>query len=96
MANSGWLGVWTVWEPNALDGLDTIFAGTSGHDQPGGLCPSGFCGDRIRLEANIDYDKPGRLVSGAARRRAEVLIDPYQYRVAGKSFSSPADGSHPS
>ena len=26
VANSGLLGVWTVWEPNALDGRDAAFA----------------------------------------------------------------------
>jgi DNA-binding CsgD family transcriptional regulator len=88
VANSGWLGVWTVWEPNALDGLDTIFAGTSGHDQTGRFVPFWHrYGGRIRLEANIDYDKPeADWYLAPARRRAEVLIDPYQYRVAGKEL----------
>ena len=39
LANSRLLGVWTVWEPNALDGRDRLYAGTSGHDMSGRFVP---------------------------------------------------------
>jgi DNA-binding CsgD family transcriptional regulator len=88
VANSGLLGVWTVWEPNALDGRDAMFADAPGHDQSGRFVPFWHrYGGRIRLEANIDYDKPGAdWYFAPTRRRAEVLIDPYEYRVAGKNL----------
>ncbi|HEY5706958.1 MAG TPA: LuxR C-terminal-related transcriptional regulator [Terrimicrobiaceae bacterium] len=88
VANSGLLGVWTVWEPNALDGRDGAFAGTPGHDQSGRFVPFWHrYGGQIRLEANIDYDKPGAdWYIAPARRKAEVLIDPYEYPVAGKNL----------
>jgi DNA-binding CsgD family transcriptional regulator len=87
-ANSGLLGVWTVWEPDALDGLDAIFAGAPGHDQSGRFVPFWHRhGGRIQLEANIDYDKPDAdWYVSPTRRRAEVLIDPYEYRVAGENL----------
>jgi DNA-binding CsgD family transcriptional regulator len=86
--NPGWLGVWTVWEPDALDGLDALFAGAPGHDQSGRFVPFWHRhGGRIQLEANIDYDKPDAdWYIAPTRRKAEVLIDPYEYRVAGKNL----------
>ena len=51
-------------------------------------CRSGIAsGGRIQLEANIDYDKPDAdWYFAPTRRKAEVLIDPYEYRVAGKNL----------
>ena len=73
VANSGLLGVWTVWEPDALDGRDAMFAGAPGHDQSGRFVPFWHrYGGRIRLEANIDYDKPERRLvfrANAAEKR---------------------------
>jgi DNA-binding CsgD family transcriptional regulator len=87
-ANPGLLGVWTVWEPDALDGLDAVFAGAPGHDESGRFVPFWHRhGGRIQLEANIDYDKPDAdWYVAPTRRKAEVLIDPYEYRVAGKNL----------
>jgi DNA-binding CsgD family transcriptional regulator len=88
LANSGLLGVWTVWEPNALDGRDKIYAGAPGHDMSGRFVPFWHrYGGEIRLEANIDYDKPDSdWYFTPTRRRAEVVIDPYEYPVAGKNL----------
>ena len=88
LANSRLLGVWTVWEPNALDGRDRLYAGTSGHDMSGRFVPFWHrYGGQIRLEANIDYDKPeSEWYFAPTRRRAEVVIDPYEYPVAGKTL----------
>ena len=88
VANPGLLGIWTVWEPDALDGRDAMFAGAPGHDQSGRFVPFWHrYGGQIQLEANIDYDKPGAdWYFAPARRKAEVLIDPYEYRVAGKNL----------
>lgn len=88
VANSGLLGVWTVWEPNALDGRDAAFAGAPGHDQSGRFVPFWHrYGGPIQLEANIDYDKPDSdWYFAPTRRRAEVLTDPYEYRVAGENL----------
>ena len=88
VANPGLLGVWTVWEPDALDGRDAMFAGAPGHDQSGRFVPFWHrYGGRIQLEANIDYDKPDAdWYFAPARRKSEVLIDPYEYRVGGKDL----------
>ena len=88
LANPHLLGVWTVWEPNALDGRDRLYAGTPGHDMSGRFVPFWHrYGGKVRLEANIDYDKPGsEWYFAPARRREEVVIDPYEYPVAGKTL----------
>ena len=88
VANPCLLGVWTVWEPDALDGRDAMFAGAPGHDHSGRFVPFWHrYGGRIQLQANIDYDKPDAdWYFTPSRRKAEVLIDPYEYRVAGKNL----------
>lgn len=85
--NSQYLGVWSVWEPNALDGRDDEFAGAPGHDATGRFIP--FWNRAlgvIQHEPNIGYDVPGygdwyRI---PIRRRTETVIDPYEYHFAGK------------
>jgi DNA-binding CsgD family transcriptional regulator len=88
LANPGLLGVWTVWEPDALDGRDALFAGAPGHDQSGRFVPLWHRhGGKVQLEANTDYDEPhAEWYWAPTRQGAEVLIDPYEYRVAGNKL----------
>ncbi|MGV7930399.1 MAG: methyl-accepting chemotaxis protein [Spirochaetota bacterium] len=85
--NPEFLGVWTCWEPNALDGKDAAFALTPGHDRTGRFIPYWNRGTgRIQLEPLVDYEKPGPgdyylLAKNSGR---EVVLDPYSYQVAGK------------
>lgn len=37
--NSGFLGVWTGWEPDAFDGKDAEYVDKPGHDQSGRFVP---------------------------------------------------------
>src|SRR5258705_3120968 len=76
MANSGLLGVWTVWEPDALDGRDKFYVGAMGHDKSGRFVPFWHrYGGEIQLETNIDYDKPDSdWYFAPARRGIEVVI----------------------
>lgn len=86
LANPCVLGVWSVWEPNALDGRDTEFAGALGHDTSGRFVPLWHRhGGKIQLEPNTNYDQPeAEWYFAASRRRREVVIDPYEYPVGGK------------
>jgi DNA-binding CsgD family transcriptional regulator len=80
-------GVWTIWEPNALDGRDCDFANHEGHDASGRYAPlwkrtrSG-----LRLEPNVGYCEPGvgdyYLIP--IQKQREVTLAPYNYQ--------PADG----
>ena len=86
--NPEFLGVWTCWEPNALDGNDRVFALTPGHDRTGRFIPYWNRGaGRIQLEPLVDYEKPGPGDYYLLARNSgqEVVLDPYSYEVAGKS-----------
>ncbi len=85
--NPGFIGVWTVWEPNALDGNDAEFAGKEGHDSTGRFIPYWYRSDgTIGSEALVDYDTPGNgdyyLLS--QQTGEETILEPYFYSVGGK------------
>ncbi len=85
--NPGFLGVWTCWEPNALDGKDTEFINAKGHDHTGRYVPYWYRGSgSIALEALIGYDVPGDgdyyLI--ARNTGVETILDPYAYEIDGK------------
>ncbi|HSJ02885.1 MAG: LuxR C-terminal-related transcriptional regulator [Verrucomicrobium sp.] len=82
-----YLGVWTVWEPNALDGRDLDYANAPGHDVTGRFIPLwNRASGRIQLEPNTNYDTPGTgdwyLVPTRCGR--ETVMDPYEFPVSGK------------
>ncbi|MCX7730453.1 MAG: methyl-accepting chemotaxis protein, partial [Candidatus Caldatribacterium sp.] len=85
--NESFLGVWACFEPNALDGRDAEFRGTEGHDDTGRFIPYLYReGGDIHLEPLHDYETPGAgdyyLLARESGR--EVLLEPYEYEVAGK------------
>ena len=87
--NAGWLGAYTLWEPNAFDGRDAEFRGAPCHDPSGRYVPYWVrSGGKVTCEANKDYDKPGigdyYIVPMQTGRTA--LIDPYAYPVDGKEL----------
>lgn len=86
-ANPNLLGVWSGWEPNALDNRDGEFAGKDLHDQSGRYVPYWFrSGGAIKREVLIGYDKPGDgdyYLQPKTLDRA-VAVEPYIYPVAGK------------
>lgn len=85
--NPQYLGVWSVWEPNALDGRDCDFANSPGHDRTGRFIPVwNRSGGTMHVEPNIGYDVPGYgdwyLVP--MQRRAETVMDPYEFPFLGR------------
>ncbi len=85
--NPSFLGVWTCWEPEALDGKDKTHAGKPGHDATGRYVPYWNRGSGgIAVEPLLDYDKEGAgdyyLLS--LRSGQETILDPYKYPVGGK------------
>ena len=85
--NPGYLGVWTVWEPNAFDGKDTDFAGKPAHDASGRYIPYWNRGSTgIAVEALMDYEKPGIGNYNLLARESgqETLLEPYAYKIGDK------------
>ena len=75
-------------EPNALDGLDADYVNTPGHDGSGRFVAYwNRAAGTIALEPLADYDKPGMNDWYELPRRAlaDVMMEPYDYRVSGKT-----------
>jgi len=85
--NPQYCGVWTVWEPNALDGRDREFANAPGHDGSGRYIPFwNRGGGRIHLEPNLGYDIPGigDWYLLPRQRGAETVLDLYEFPFDGR------------
>ena len=88
--NPSMIGIWSGWEPNAIDGRDADFAGKAGNDDHGRYAnyvvryPDG-----IRSEPLQGYDGASALDYYALPRRtlAESVIEPYGYQQADRSMT---------
>ncbi len=87
--NPDFLGVWTCWEPDALDGKDSAFSDTRGHDSTGRFIPYWFrVKDTISLDPLRGYDIPGEgdYYLLAMKTGKEVIMEPYFYEVEDKKI----------
>lgn len=88
MENPDFLGVYTLWEPNAFDGLDSQFVNTNGTDSTGRFISYWVRGanNSIKLDALADYETEGagEYYLCTKRSKIECLIDPYLYSIEGK------------
>jgi len=86
--NPQFIGVYTLWEPDAFDGLDAECAGTEGHDQTGRFIPywSRSATGQIQVEPLVDYEieGPGDYYQLPKKTGKECIIDPYVYPVQGE------------
>ncbi|MBQ0051351.1 MAG: methyl-accepting chemotaxis protein [Treponema sp.] len=85
-ANPNLVDAYTVWEPNALDGKDSEYAGAPHHDETGRFVPYWTNSNgRIEVCELTDYvgadwyEKPLRSTKG-------ILIDPNPYEIGGKTI----------
>ena len=87
-ANPDILGLWTVWEPGALDGSDALFAGTEGSCPAGRFAPYWHReGGRIALRIVEGFDSPGPAgepYRAALRGAPGAVRDPFVARVGGR------------
>jgi len=78
-------GVWTLWEPNALDGKDALYANKPGHDKTGRFLPYWNRGTgSIKLEPIVDYET-GDFYNYPKNTGEETITDPYNYPISGKN-----------
>jgi methyl-accepting chemotaxis protein len=82
-----WVGVGTLWEPDAFDGKDADFVAAEGHDDTGRFMSYWAWSDGTPLqEALRDYEVPGAgdwYLRPRELKRA-VVAEPYVYQIAGK------------
>lgn len=86
--NPTFLGTWTIWEPNAFDGLDAQFANTPLNDSTGRFIPYWVrVGDTIHGEAVRDYETPGLndFYNIPRQTKKETITPPFFYQVGGKN-----------
>jgi methyl-accepting chemotaxis protein len=88
-ANPNFIGVWTCWEPYALDGLDGKLANTVGYDASGRFVPYwNRFGGQISLVPLVDYTVAGAGDYYLLARDSgeEIITEPYRYEVGGKAI----------
>ena len=82
------IGTYSIWEPNALDGRDAEFANKGPADDATGryIAYWNRGSGQIAVEPLLDYEKEGANDWYAAPRRSlkPSLIEPYVYAVGGK------------
>ena len=81
--NPDWVGLWTVYEPNALDGRDAVYVNTQASDQTGRFI-SYWTNDHGKVSvaalagyASADY------YTIPLRTGKEVIVEPYYENVGG-------------
>ncbi len=85
--NPSFLGTWTIWEPDAFDGMDRGYVNDKGHDQTGRFIPywnrGGEKGE-IALEALREYENKDAVWYQIPKEsKKECITDPYVYTVQG-------------
>jgi|GEM_PF-267176 len=87
--NKDILGVWTCWEPNAFDGMDSQFVGKPGTDKTGRYIPYwNQASGKTALDVLVDYEVPekGDYYLLAKKNNDETTISPYSYKIGGKDI----------
>ncbi|HKM15902.1 MAG TPA: methyl-accepting chemotaxis protein [Marinospirillum sp.] len=82
------IGTWTIWEPNALDNLDTFYQNTQGHDATGRFISYWVHNNgQISNEVIVGYDAADADYYQIAKKtRSPAIIEPYLYKVGGKEI----------
>ncbi|QZY54915.1 methyl-accepting chemotaxis protein [Crassaminicella profunda] len=87
--NPNFLGLWTVWEPNALDEKDEMFKNTNNHDETGRFIPYWYWnGNNIESIPCKDYNLSGTgdYYLLAKKSGEETILEPFSYEINGKNI----------
>jgi methyl-accepting chemotaxis protein len=87
--NESVFGVYTLWEKNAYDGRDSIYAGTEGHDETGRFIPYVYReSSEIAVTPLTGYEEAGigdyYLVPKSTGE--ETIVDPFLYPLNGEDI----------
>jgi len=84
------LGIWTIWEPDALEGNDALFAGVEGTNAAGRFAPFWYReGGQARVRALSDFGMPWQTedyYQAALRSSPGAIRDPFPATVGGREF----------
>ena len=84
--NETFVDTWVVYEPDALDGLDSEYANTEYHDETGRFIPYWTkVGSTIECTPLTDYEE-GFWYINPLRSKTGILIDPNPYEIGGKTI----------
>lgn len=82
--NEQFMGVWSVWEPNAFDGQDEKYINTERHDASGRYVTFWTRdGDSIVPTPIVDYDTSDFYLL-PKQKGQEMILEPFVYPIAGK------------
>lgn len=87
--NQNFLGAWTLWESDAFDGKDQLYAGKHLHNRMGTLGNGYFYyNDSIHMEIMGKSDYTGLYYVLAKEKRSESILEPYRWTYGNikKSF----------
>ncbi|MDR0710512.1 MAG: cache domain-containing protein, partial [Spirochaetaceae bacterium] len=77
------IGVWSGWEPNALDGRDSVYANTPGTDSTGRYISSWYrSGGMVVVEPLAGYTT-GEYYQIPFKTGTEAIIEPYFFSAGG-------------
>jgi methyl-accepting chemotaxis protein len=78
------LGIWTIWEPDVLDGMDAVYADTYGTDRTGRYIPWWTRSDGgFAVEASVEYDTAPYYQTPLQTGR-ELATEPTVWELAGR------------
>lgn len=85
--NTSLLGTYTLWEPDAFDGKDSLYINTTGHDKTGRFIPYWVrVNGEVSVEPLVEYETPGtgNYYLLPKKTATETVLDPYLYPIGGK------------
>ncbi|MEK5232521.1 methyl-accepting chemotaxis protein [Lysinibacillus sp. FSL K6-0232] len=81
--NNTFLGVWTIWEPNAFDEQDHLFINQEGHDATGRFLPYwARSNNNITVAALEDYETSDYYLLPKTLKQ-EIILEPLAYPIDG-------------
>ena len=94
--NPTYLGSYSAWEPNALDGNDALYANTEAHDASGRYITywNRDAAGKINRQALVEYESQAKHPNGVRKggwylgpkeTSKESVLDPFPYIVQGKT-----------
>jgi methyl-accepting chemotaxis protein len=85
--NKSFVGVSTIWEPNAFDGKDDDFAGKAYHDKTGRYMPYVYrSAGKIIVEPIADDLNVAEYYQLPKKTKSRILTEPYFYPIDGKDI----------